>query len=134
MTKVYRVFNEVEESITDDEYLEQGAEQYVISILATDDACFYIYADEDSQNLEFASFEPDELEGRITEIVEYRTLNGEDAPVSADQWAELASYNLGRRTFKILAYETEDDVPLSSVEDYEKGAIENYLSTKARRA
>lgn len=134
MIKVYRVFNEIEEDVSNDDYLEQGANQYVISILATDETAYYIYPDETSKNLEFARFQPEELEGRIAQIVEGMTLNGEETPFSPKGWAELASDNLGRRAFLVPAYETSNDALLDEVISYEQSAIEGYLATKARNA
>lgn len=134
MIKVYRVFDEVDAELTDEQYLDEVADSYVISILATDETAFYVYPDADSQNLELAQFQSNELDGRITQMVENMTLNGEETPLSADKWAELASYNLGRRTISIFAYDAPDDTPLSEVEEYEKGFIESYLARKARSA
>lgn len=134
MIKVYRVFDEADVEATDEQYLDDGAENYVISILATDETAFYVYPDADSKNLELARFQPDELDGRITMMVSDMEANGEETPFSADKWAELASYNLGRGTFSIFAYDAPDDTPLSQVEDYEKGFIESYLIRKAGSA
>jgi len=62
------------------------------------------------------------------------TLNGEETPFSPQGWAELASYNLGRSTFLVPAYEASDDALIDEVVSYEQSAIEGYLARKARNA
>jgi len=56
MTKVYRVFDEIEADVSNDDYLEQGANQYVISILATDETAYYIYPTRALKTLSSLSF------------------------------------------------------------------------------
>lgn len=131
MIQIYRVFNQVEEFSTDDDYLFYSGANYVVSILATDETSFYIYPDESYEYAHLA-FNPEELEGRIDVIAEMVVRGGDELPFSPEGWAAIAATNLGRGTIKILVSETEDDSLISDVDRYESDAIRVYLERKAK--